>query len=217
MARHALQPDTGAVLLAAGAGRRMGYRPKSLLRRSGEPLLARQIRLLAEAGVAHVAVVLGHHAAQLEPLRVQAAALTGAPKLCWVTNPVPDDGPGGSLRLGLAALPEEVSTLLVLLADQPLLECEDIAAVLAAWRARAAGTQLVVPQHAGVPGHPIALGAALRAQVLASRGAAGLSAWRKAHPQQVQVLQLDHARCSTDVDTPEDLERLGRQWGVWLR
>jgi len=35
-----------AVVMAAGAGRRMGHMPKSLLRRDGEPLLLRQIRLL---------------------------------------------------------------------------------------------------------------------------------------------------------------------------
>ncbi|MBP6752927.1 MAG: NTP transferase domain-containing protein, partial [Alicycliphilus sp.] len=43
-----------AVVIAAGAGRRMGYFPKSLLERDGEPLLLRQIRLLGEAGASTV-------------------------------------------------------------------------------------------------------------------------------------------------------------------
>lgn len=201
----------GAVLLAAGAGRRMGGRPKCLLRRGGETLLARQLRLLAAAGVARAAVVLGHHAAPVEAALRQLDA--GALALSWVTNPAPDAGPGGSLRLGLGELPGDCAAYLVLLADQPLLEAEDIAAVLAAWRTRAPGAQLLVPRHAGAPGHPIALDAALRREVLAGQGGEGLSAWRRAHADRVAVLELAHARCSTDVDTPEDAARLGLQWG----
>lgn len=210
MSENAVE-GAAAVLLAAGAGRRMGGRPKPLLRRDGETLLARQIRLLAQAGVRRIAVVLGHHAAPLTEALQQVAAPDDV-DLTSVTNPAPDAGPGGSLRLGLAALPEAAPVLLVLLADQPLLEVEDIAAVLAAWRQRAVGVQLVVPQHAGVPGHPIALDGALREEVLAGEGAEGLSAWRRAHPERVQRLTLAHARCSTDVDTPEDAARLGLAW-----
>ena len=54
--------NVGAVVMAAGAGRRMGCRPKSLLTRDGEPLLLRQIRLLRQCGADAIVVVLGHHA-----------------------------------------------------------------------------------------------------------------------------------------------------------
>lgn len=210
-----MQQGFGAVLMAAGAGRRMGYQPKALLRRGGETLLARQIRLLVQAGVRHIVVVLGHHAAHItEELR--RIAVPECVRLDWVTNPVPDAGLGGSLRLGLAVLPDAAPALMVLLVDQPLLEAEDIAALLTAWDRRANGVQLLVPQHAGEPGHPIALDAQLRREVLAGTGAEGLSAWRRAHPQQVQRLELSHARCTTDVDTLEDLQRLGERFGVWL-
>jgi CTP:molybdopterin cytidylyltransferase MocA len=137
--------------------------------------------------------------------------------LCWVLNPAPDEGPGGSLRCGLAALPPDVDTLLVLLGDQPLLEPQDLQALLAAWRARPAGVELVLPQHAGQPGHPIVFGPLLRRAVMQAQGGRGVREWRRAHPAQVQALALEHARCTTDVDTPEDLRRLGERWGVWIR
>lgn len=205
-----------AVVMAAGAGRRMGYFPKSLLERDGEPLLLRQIRLLGEAGVSTVVVVLGHHAAPLQAVLAQAAPRPGM-ALRWVLNPAPDEGPGGSLRCGLAALPPDVDTLLVLLGDQPLLEPQDLQALLAAWRARPAGVELVLPQHAGQPGHPIVFGPLLRQVVMQAQGGRGVREWRRAHPAQVQALALEHARCTTDVDTPEDLRRLGERWGVWIR
>lgn len=207
------QQPMGAVVMAAGAGRRMGHQPKSLLCRDGEPLLLRQIRLLAEVGVEQIVVVLGHHAPQLQAL---LATTVVAPSLRWVVNPAPDEGPGSSLRCGLVALPAGLATLLVLLADQPLLEPQDLQAMLAAWHGRAAGVELAVPVHAGQPGHPIVFGPLVRAQVLQATGGAGVREWRRQHPQQVLSVALEHERCTTDVDTAEDVQRLGERLGVWL-
>lgn len=201
----------GAVVLAAGAGRRMGHRPKALLERGGEPLLLRQARLLAQAGCARIAVVLGHHREIIEP--VLNAAQARYPSLQWVVNPAPEEDPATSLACGLRALPTGMSTFLVALGDQPLLQDGDAQAVLHAWQTRAPGVQLVVPVHGGEPGHPLAFGATVRAAV---QGGASVRAWRRAHPDQVAPLAAEHARYTTDVDTPEALERLAHEHGVRL-
>ena len=202
--------------MAAGAGRRFGFRPKCLLRRDGEALLARQLRLLAEGGVGRQQVVLGHHASDMVPL---LQALRSEPRhagLAWTVNPAPDEGPGSSLRCALAALPADLEGVLVLLGDQPLLEVGDIRAALQAWDARAPGIELVLPVHAGEPGHPLVFGARARQAVMAASGGAGLREWRRAHPDQVQALAVDHARCTTDLDSEEDLARLAARQGVAL-
>lgn len=202
--------------MAAGAGSRFGHQPKSLLQRDGEPLIARQLRLLAEAGIERAVVVLGHHAPRIMPV---LAALKTKPEyaaLTWVRNPSPDDGPGSSLRCGLAALPADLDGVLVLLGDQPLLEARDIRVVLTAWSNRAAGVELVVPTHAGQPGHPLVFGPRARHAVQLASATTGLRDWRRAHPQQVQSLAVDHVRCTTDIDTRADVERLAAEHGVSL-
>lgn len=201
----------GAVLLAAGAGRRMGHRPKSLLRRDGEPLVLRQARMLGGAGCAPIVVVLGHHREAL--LHVLEAAQDQDRRLQWVTNPAPEEDPASSLRCGLAALPASLATIVVALGDQPLLEQADFDAVLHVWRTRQPGTELVVPMHAGQPGHPLVFGAALRQAV--ERGDS-VRQWRRAHAQQVQVFAAKHPRYTTDVDTPEALQRLEDEQDVVL-
>ena len=50
----------GAVLLAAGAGRRMGGVAKPLIRLQGVPLIRRQLVALSGAGVDEVVVVTGY-------------------------------------------------------------------------------------------------------------------------------------------------------------
>ncbi|QEA12936.1 nucleotidyltransferase family protein [Comamonas flocculans] len=201
----------GAVLLAAGAGRRMGSRPKALLLRDGEPLLLRQARLLAAAGCAPVVVVLGHHREAI--LQVLQAAQGSHPHLQWTTNPTPEEEPASSLRCGLAALPASLTTVLVALGDQPLLELPDFSAILHAWRARQPGTELVVPTHHGQPGHPLVFGALLRQAV---QQGDSVRQWRRAHPERVQTLAADHARYTTDADTPESLQSLQQAHGVAL-
>lgn len=206
---------TGAVVMAAGAGRRMGGRPKSLLLRGGEPLLLRHIRLLAEAGADNIVVVLGHHAPRLAQVLERARWPAGV-GVRWVTHPAPDLGPGASLRCALAALPAELPLVLVTLGDLPLVEAGDVQAIVQAWHGRPPGVELVLPAHDGQPGHPLALGASVRRAVMQAQGGAGVREWRRAHAQQVLALPVDHARCTTDADGPGDLQRLREAYGVEL-
>ena len=212
----AVASEVAAIVMAAGAGRRIGDRPKSLLQRDGETLISRQLRLLAQAGVRQTVVVLGHHAERIQPVLEQLQARPEHVGLRWTLNPAPDEGPGSSLRCGLGALANGLAGVLVLLGDQPLLQAQDLRAVLDAWAARAPGVELVLPVHAGQPGHPLVFGPLARRAVLAASGGAGLREWRRAHPQQVQALAVDHVRCTTDIDTEFDLARIATEHGVRL-
>lgn len=211
-------PDSfGAVVMAAGAGRRMGGRPKALLLRDGVPLIERQLRALGQAGVCQAVVVLGHHAARIEPvLKALKPQLNESLELRWTQNPQPDNGPGSSLRAGLAALSTELQAVLVALADQPLMEAADVDAVLAVWRGKVPAAELVVPSFEGQPGHPVVFNPGVRAAIMRMTGAAGLRDWRRAHPDQVQVLPVDHSRYTLDIDTEVDRTALVLEYGIAL-
>ncbi|MDN5873511.1 MAG: nucleotidyltransferase family protein, partial [Sinobacteraceae bacterium] len=176
--------------------------------------------LLVANAVAHIAVVLGYHAEQVrqellsQPV-AQWLASNKAPRVVHALNPHPEAGTASSLHCGLRALPADLDTWLVVLGDQPLLEASDIHAILQAWPARQAGVELVVPQHGEAVGHPVAFGQTLRDLVLQTPGL-GIRQWRHQHPERLQLLPVDHPRCTTDVDTPEDIERLRQNHGVQL-
>lgn len=200
----------GAVLLAAGAASRMGHRPKCLLELDGTPLIRRQLTALAKAGVTEVRVVLGHYAEQIED------TLKDLP-ITVVRNPEPDAGQVSSLRLGLAALPDTLDAVLVALADQPLIDADDILDLMAAYRQRPAGTQVVQPYVAGLPGNPVMFNAAVRLQILAAEAHVGCRQWQSAHPEQVHVWASLNTHYRTDVDRPEDLQALASRTGHCLR
>ena len=200
----------GAVLLAAGAGRRMGGRPKALLQLGGVPLVLRQLIALSDAGIDELVIVLGHHAEHILPV-IEHFPVT------VVHNPRPDDGQVSSQRFGLAALNRNLDAVLVALTDQPLINEQDITAVIGAFKKRPEGTALVVPRVAGQPGNPVIFSAAVLEQILAGVGNVGCRQWRAAHPRAVHHYDTDSQRFIVDVDTLEDVELFERNTGHALR
>lgn len=204
----------GAVLLAAGAGSRLGHRPKALLELGGVPLITRHLIALSGAGVDEVAVVLGHHADVVETVIAHFP-------IAIVRNPRPEDGQASSVRLGLAALSPRLDALIVALADQPLIDADDIVALIGAFKKRG-DAQMVVPRviapgGAPQPGNPIIFEAALREQWLEGGADLACRKWRAAHPERIRWFDTDNARYALDIDTPQDLARFTAATGHALR
>lgn len=140
--------DVEGLLLAAGAGRRMG-KPKAIVRDERGPWLVRGVDLLHDGGCTRVTVVLG---ADSERARTLVADLD-------VTVAVADDwaeGMGASLRTGLRSLAGSAEHgVVVSLVDLPDLVPEVVARVIAAGAGPAA---LARAAYDGRPGHPVLLG-----------------------------------------------------------
>ncbi|UJW79671.1 nucleotidyltransferase family protein [Hydrogenophaga sp. SL48] len=196
----------GAVLLAAGSASRMGHRPKCLLELGGVSLIRRQLIALSGAGVDELVVVLGHHAERIEP------AVRDFP-VTLVRNPDPDAGQVSSLRLGLQALTGKIDTVLVALADQPLINSQDINDLIGAYKKRPEGTEVVQPTVDGLPGNPVMFSQSVREQILAGAASVGCRQWQAANPQAVHPWASSNQRYRTDVDTPEDIEALAARTG----
>lgn len=200
----------GAVLLAAGAGSRMGNRPKCLLELGGVPLIRRQLIALSGAGVDEVVVVLGHYADRI------GDAIKEFP-VTLVHNPDPSAGQISSLRLGLQTLSPKLDAALVALADQPLINSQDINDLIGAFKKRPPGAQVVQPMVDGLPGNPVMFSAEVREQILAGAANVGCRQWQAAHPDHVHAWASTNHRYRTDVDTLDDIEALAARTGHRLK
>ena len=136
----------GAVLLAAGSGSRMGHRPKSLLELGGVPLIRRQIIALSGAGVDEVVVVLGHYADLIEE------AVKEFPVTRCAT---PTQMRVKSFFLASRATSAVIQTRCGAggVADQPLINSQDINDLIGAYKKRTTDTQVVQPTVDGLPGN----------------------------------------------------------------
>ena len=189
----------GAVLLAAGASRRMG-RPKQLLAVDGEPMVRRAARRALDAGLAPVIVVLGHEA---EAVR---GALTGL-DVRFTTSPDPTGPTSASLHAGLAALDDDVAATMVLLADMVHVTTPMLHALVASWRA--AGTPLEVSRYGEVLAPPLLFPRALWPELLAWHGEGCGKAVVRAHLHEAHVHPWPESSLH-DIDTPEDYAALTR-------
>ncbi|MFE5291062.1 NTP transferase domain-containing protein [Isoptericola sp. NPDC056618] len=200
--------DTAAVLLAAGAGTRLGRGPKALLPHRGRPLVEHVADVLLAGGCGAVRVVLG-----AEADRVLAEAAFPDPAVRVVVNPAWATGMASSLRTGVtAALGLGPRRVVVAHVDQPGVAPEDVARLLAAHRpgrvaasrwADATASDGSRPRWA----HPLVLDAELAGPAAASAvGDAGARAFLRAHADLIDV--VTHPGDGRDVDTEADLDLL---------
>lgn len=186
------------LILAAGASSRMGGRDKLMEEVAGQPLVARSARMALATG-SPVTIALPPD----RPAR--HAVLAGMP-LRVVLAERARDGMAESLKAGIAALPALAPVLLVL-ADLPELQTDDLLAVLAAG---ATAPELIHrgASATGQPGHPVLLPPWLRAEILGLTGDQGARELLQRHRDKVRLVPLPEARAITDLDTPED-------WAAW--
>jgi molybdenum cofactor cytidylyltransferase len=195
----------GAVLLAAGEGRRMGGVVKPLIRLQGVPLISRQLVALSGAGVDEVVVVTGHARAAIEE-QVRSFVVTLA------HNEAHAQGQQGSVRAGLAALNGAFDAVFILPSDLPLISAADLTELIGAFKKRPAG-HVVVPVVNGQRGNPILLDETAHAQILASDTNLACRNLIERQPELVHVHQTANTRFVTDLDTLEDMQTLAQGTG----
>ena len=190
--------SVGAVILAAGPSTRLGY-SKQLIIHEGEPLVRRAAIAAVEAGASPVIVVLGADAAEITPV------LSLLPSVTLVVNDDWNSGLASSLATGLRSLSQNASRdgVLVMLADQPLIDATALRQLLDAFDA---DHRIIASEYDDTIGVPVVIGREHVPDLMALKGDAGAGAWlrkRIAH-----VTRIPMARAAMDVDTPSDAERL---------
>jgi molybdenum cofactor cytidylyltransferase len=186
-----------AIVLAAGRSTRMGGPNKLLEEISGKPL----VRIAAEHALASkaspVIVVTGH-----ERERVGAALADLPIKL--VHNPDFASGLGGSLKVGIAAVPSAADGAIVCLGDMPQVDAALIDHLIAALDPDK-GALAVVPVFDGRRGNPVLWSRRFFPDLMAIEGDIGARHLIGRYGEAVVEVPVSGKAGLVDVDTPEAL------------
>ena len=189
-----------AILLAAGAGSRFGG-SKLLAPFRGRPLIETALSELRESPVDEIIAVVG---AEGEKLR----RICSSYGVRLVENPDWTEGISTSVRAGLRACRPGARAAVVALADQPLVGAAAVERLVKAFEE---GAEIAVATYGGRLRNPVLF--ARGAWPLLERELSGDEGARvvlKRHPQLVMEVPCDDIADPADVDTEEDLRRLGQ-------
>lgn len=206
-------PIAGLVL-AAGAGARLGLGPKALLPFRGRPLIEHILTQLDHGGCASLTVVLGSQAPQVLEHAQLGTART-------VLNPDWQTGLGSSFRCGVeASLADNPDTagLLVALADQPGITAAAVARLIRAHRAGRITAAGYFQDGSNVlrRGHPLIFDPELATAAAGTAvDDAGARAYLRANPSLIDVVDCSDLDRGRDVDTPADLPLLADTMPKW--
>lgn len=184
--------NQAAIILAAGASRRMGQ-PKALLVYEAETFVDRLAGLFARCG-AEVVVVLGHHAAAIR------AGMRR--KVTFSLNTDPDRGMLSSLQCGLMALPDGTESFFFTPVDYPAIAFDTVERL----NATLGASQLAIPRYQGRRGHPVLCRRELADEFLECRTRA--SDVIHAHVGHTAYVDVEDAGILTDVDDPAAYQAL---------
>jgi molybdenum cofactor cytidylyltransferase len=182
-------------LLAAGSSTRMG-RSKVLLEIEGEAMVRRAAGEILAAGLDPAVVVVGHEADRVR------GALGGLPCVV-VMNPEHARGINASLSAGIGAVPPDVDSAVVALADMPFVTSSMLAALVA--RRRESGAPIVASRYGEVEAPPVLYARELFPELCGGVGEGRGREVVRRHRDRAVFVEWP-ADALADVDVPKDLD-----------
>ncbi|KUO81733.1 4-diphosphocytidyl-2C-methyl-D-erythritol kinase [Vulcanisaeta sp. SCGC AB-777_J10] len=181
----------GAVVLAAGEGRRFGGN-KLLVTVGGEPIITRVLRALD--GIERVVVVGAHVEELMQYLRSEVV----------IYNPNYREGMSASIKLGLRFF-QDYDAVLIVLGDMPLITRETINKIINTYHE---GCTAVIPTHKGLRGNPVLIHRSLFNELMRLKGDVGA---RELLRDRADVCYVECGpEVIMDIDTLDDLARIER-------
>jgi molybdenum cofactor cytidylyltransferase len=195
---------TAGIILAAGESKRFG-RPKQLLQLKDRFLVEWVLDAALASELSRIILVLGYAYQKIQ--KALGKKLRHA-KLQIEINPHYQKGQSQSLQVGLSSVINVFPAVMFLLADQPLVDAAAINCLLNHfWSAE---KDICVPVFRGKRGNPSIFSQKFYKHIMKIKGDIGARQIIKTHPERVLEIEIKDPLLFSDVDTPEDFEKIDK-------
>jgi molybdenum cofactor cytidylyltransferase len=185
-----------SIILSAGASARMGA-PKANLKIGNTTFLNSILTKLHSCGSTGIYIVTGYHHRQIS----QALDRTNPCKILHNTNA--EQGQLSSLQLAIRNFDQQVTGMLVVLVDHPLVREDTYRELLKS--ARLNPQAIIIPVYQEQRGHPVYFGRIFFQALLETPLTLGAREVIKKNNQSVYALPVSDPGIVQDIDTPDDL------------
>ena len=184
--------DIGAIILAAGAGRRIGQ-PKWQLRYQGKTFLDIIVANLCESGINDIVCV------------VRSDSVPPKSNIIISINPHPENGMFSSIFRGVQAIPR-ASGYMIFPIDHPLVTVETLKLLQENFLFDK--NIAVSPIYADCPGHPIIISSHIAHKITNSDFAGGLKSFLVQEKAKMKFLEVNDKGSVTNINTYDAIEYL---------
>lgn len=196
------------MVLAAGLSTRMSY-CKLEAEIKGMPLVQHVVNSALNSKLDRVVLVTGARDFSYIEDSFNAPLLS---KFHRVKNPFPESGMASSMRTGLEAVGPGIAGAMVILADQPGISAEVINELIAEFSRD--NNRIVVPYVYGRKTTPVIFPADLFPELGRVTGDLGGREVLAANAGRITGVELGTLYDDTDVDTPEDLDKIRKSFSM---
>ena len=190
----------GAVILAAGESKRMGF-PKQLIEICGEKIIRIVVMKVLNVGFGDIVVVLGHMAGDI------ARYIDDMIGIKIIVNPRYREGMSTSLIEGIKNLRQDIEAFMVILGDQPFVLKETMEKIIETYYGMERKPLMVVPTYRGLRGNPVLISSRIAKEIMSLRGDIGARALMERYKAYISYIETQDPGVVLDIDTKEDLEK----------
>ena len=187
------------IILAAGQSKRMNQ-SKIILPWVQNTVIENIINAFFDAGVKQIIVVTGGYRELVEEEVSKFRVKT-------IFNPDYQNGEmNDSLKTGLKEVPPECEAIFVALGDQPEISVDDLQAMIEEHKRNP--EKLIIPSYSMRRGHPWLVPSTYFTELRSLKAPETMRDFIQKHEKEIQYFVVKSPAILTDLDTPEDYERL---------
>jgi len=183
-----------AILLAAGASKRMGGENKLAKKIKDIPLIKHSVKNILASSIDELIVILGYQKEIIEKI------IDKNERIKFVFNVNFESGMASSIKIGLNNLSEKTEAFFICLGDMPMVNSNIYNQLIQSKNNK----EIIVPTYKGQQGNPILFSKSIKEKIMAIQGDVGAKKILELNKNEILNVEVGNQSIRKDFNTKDD-------------